>query len=251
MKKIILVFLLSILMWPSFPQSSDQTKTKPVRVKNMGLSLTMDYSIVLGNYSKFSKDNTKSGFAANGWMANLTWDWLGKNFFGLAVQYAFQHHPLLDTAKNFIPAGTIYPLGSGAYNNHYLFIGPVYNRNFKRWMLDIKVLIGGVLSSCPVYNNTDPMTKQNVHNSGTGFAYQFAIAVGYQLAPNWLITLNVSYIGANPSKTKDYQYAVADTIWNSAHTEIIRIDYSTQVVEYTMKKEISTFNTGLGIRFKF
>ena len=40
----------------------------------------------MGNYAVVDKENDKAGYATNGWQLQLTFDWIGKKDFGVAIQ---------------------------------------------------------------------------------------------------------------------------------------------------------------------
>jgi len=251
MKKALFLFLLCILMLPAFPLSDTLTVNKPKKAKNIDLEFALGYSIVFGDYGKFNKSNSKSGYAANGWLAQLTFNWLGKRDVGLAFQYTYQRNPSLDTANNVNPVGTDtnYHLGPGTWTNNYLMAGPVYHHYFNRVSVDIKILVGVLLASSPNFSISDPTTKQTVKNTATGFAYQFSAGIGYKISPHFAIKINASYLGASPSVTKEFHYTIK-VEKEDPDGNIYFVD-EFQTSETTIKKVVSTLNVGIGVIYKF
>ncbi len=252
MKKALLIVLLCIMIVPAFSQSDTLTKKRSGKSRNMDLEFSLSYAVVLGNYGKFDTRNSKSGYAANGWLAQLTFDWLGKRDIGLAFQYAYQRNPLLDTASYINPGGigdTNYRLGPDAWSNHYLMAGPVYLHYFNRISLDVKILAGVLFASSSNFSMTDPSTQQTARHSATGFAYQFSAGIGYKVSSHFSLKLNASYLAANPSVTKEFYYSTIekriDEYGNEYYVSVFHGS------ETTIKKVVSTLNIGIGIIYKF
>jgi len=251
MKKAYLLFLICMMMLPAFPQSDTLSQKKSKKVRNMNLEFTLGYSIIFGDYGKFDKNNSKSGYATNGWLAQLTFDWLGKRDFGLAFQYTYQRNPLLDTANKVNPVNTDtnYRLGPGAWSNNYFMAGVVYHHYFKKVSLDFKILLGVLLASSSNFSMLDPTTKQTVNNTAAGFAYQFSGGIGYRISSLFTFKVNASYLGASPSITKQFHYTIkVEKI--DPDGNIYYVD-EFQTSESTIKKLVSTLNIGIGVIYKF
>lgn len=253
MKKALLLVLFCTMIIPAFCQSDTLTKKRSGKSRNMDLEFSLSYSVVLGDYGKFDTRNSKSGYAANGWLAQLTFDWLGKRDIGLAFQYAYQRNPLLDTASFINPGGTgdtNYRLGPGAWSNHYLMAGPVYLHYFNRISLDIKILAGVLFASSTNFSITDPATQQTTTGTGTGFAYQFSAGLGYKVSTHFALKFNASYLGAIPSLNKKYYTYVQEEMVdpNTGNVYFINVFRGS---ETTIKKVVSTLNIGIGIIYKF
>jgi hypothetical protein len=246
--------LFLILMFPVGVCGWSQEATAPAAAtasRNMEFGLTVSYSVAVGHYAGFDKENSRSGYAGNGYAIGLSYVLMGKRNFGLGLGYNYQNNPLADTARNIKADGKDFPLGTGAWNNHYLLIGPVFMKDFRKWVLDVRFLVGGMISFSPVFNTMDPFTREIDKNMAAGFAMQFSVGFGYRISPHWTVMAQVAYLGATAIKNKDYQFLAIDTIWDASHQQIIRIDYSTMVNETEMKKPVSSFSTGIGIKYNF
>jgi len=251
MKNSLLLLLMISLVSTAFAQSDTTAKKKIVKTQNMDIEFTVGYSFALGDYKKFDKSYPKSGYAANGWLAQLTFDWLGKRDFGLAFQYTYQRNPLLDTASNINPTGTDtnYRLGPGAWSNNYFTAGPVYHHFFNRISLDFKILIGVLITSSSNFSMLDPTTRQTVNNTATFFAYHFSAGIGYKVSSHFALKVNACYLGANPSVTKQFNYTIKVEKVDQ-YGNIYFVD-EFQRSETTIKKVVSTLNIGLGVIYKF
>jgi len=253
MKKALLLILLCMVILPAFTQTDTLAKKRSKNGKNMDLEFSLGYSIALGDYGKYDKKSSKSGYSTNGWLAQLTFDWLGKRDLGLAFQYTYQRNPLLDTASYINPGGTgdtNFRLGPGAWSNHYLMAGPVYLHYFNRISLDIKVLAGVLFASSSHFNITDPSTLQTTSGNATGFAYQFSAGLGYKVSTHFTLKFNASYLGATPSiKKKFYTYTQVEVV--DPDTGDVYFINTFQGSETTINKVISTLNIGLGVIYKF
>lgn len=250
MKKAAWVIVACALVFSSQAQESPQTNPAPAG-RNMGFDISAGYSMVLGHYGKDDRENEKSGYATSGWYVGLNYALLGKKNFGLGVNYTYQRNSLADSAAYWKVDGKNFPLGTGVWSNHYLMIGPVFSQDFGKWMLDVRLLGGGMLAFSPLFYTQDPYTGSIDKNMGAGFAMQFSVGIGYRIAPQWAVFVQVGYLGATAIKDRSYQFMAVDTLWNQNHTQIIGLEYSTMVNEIEMKKPVSAFNTGLGIKFNF
>jgi opacity protein-like surface antigen len=252
MKKTLLLLFLLSMVFPALSQSDTTSKKKHGKGRNMDIEFAIGYSFALDNYATCSKvATTKSGYAANGWLAQLTFDWLGKKDVGLAFQYTYQRNPLQDTANNVNPynTDTSYRLGPGAWSNHYFMAGPAYHHFFKKISVDFKLLLGVLLASSSNFSVVDPTTGQTTKNTGTGFAYQFSAGVGYKVSSHFAFKIQASYLGSHPSLTKQFHYTnkieKTDPDGNIYYVD----EFKTS--ETTIKKVVSTVNVCLGVIYKF
>ncbi len=240
-KTLLLLFLLSIV-FPVLSQSDTTSKKRHGKARNIDIEFAIGYSFALDDYKKFDKNYPKSGYAANGWLAQLTFDWLGKKDFGLAFQYTYQRNPLQDTASKVNPynTDTSYRLGPGAWSNHYFMAGPAYHHYFKRISVDFKLLIGVLLASSSNFSVEDPTSGQTTNNTGTGFAYQFSAGVGYKVSSHFALKIHASYLGSHPSLTKQFHYTIK-VPKTDPDGNIYYVD-EFQTSETTIKKVVSTLN---------
>jgi opacity protein-like surface antigen len=251
MKKSLLLLLLLSAVLQAYPQADTLSRKQKARSRNMDIEFSIGYSFALDNYAMYSKVvTTKSGYAANGWLAQLTFDWLGKRDFGLGFQYTYQRNPLLDTAKNVNPyyTDTNYRLGPGAWSNNYFMAGPVYHHYFKKVSVDFKLLVGVLFATSSNFSIEDPTTRQTNKGTGTGFAYQFSAGIGYKISSHFALKINASYLGSHPSLTKQFNYTIK-VAKTDPDGNIYYVD-EYQTSETTIKKVVSTINVGLGIIYK-
>jgi len=223
--------------------------------KKMAVEVSAGYSMVLGDYGKFDRENSKSGYAANGWLVQLTFDWLGNSGVGLAFQYTYQRNALLDTARGVNPIGvdTNFMLGTRAWSNHYLMLGPVFMKTFKRVSIDVRALAGYMLAFSPNFTYTDPVTKQNVTGGAGGFAFQFSAGIGYAVSEHFIVKFNINYLGAFPQKKKEYkaQFLGYYEEIDPETGEKIWVPVWSDQIDINIKKTISTLNPGLGLIYRF
>jgi hypothetical protein len=255
MKKAILFFILNACGILVFAQNPVVEPT-PVKNRNMGLEFSAGYSVALGTYASFDKQNDKSGYATNGWQLQVTFDWMGKKNLGLAIQYTFQRNPMKNLANEVFPGGLPDSLSSGAWANHYLLIGPVFMKKIKRLHLDAKVLAGVIVSSSQNFSTPNPYDSTRMksdENLGAGFAYQVSAGIGYVLSPNFTVKFNLNLLGGWPAKNKQYgsrfigyvNYKDPETgLWYS------KAVYSAPVT-YEIKKVVTTLNPSLGVVYTF
>ena len=213
----------------------------------------MNYSFALGNYRKIDRTTYKSGYAANGWTNRFTFDWLGLRGFGLGIQWALQHNPYQDTAKNIIPYGTRYALGGGGWWNNYLMAGPVFIKAFGKWEINIKALVGVIICQSTNFNVMNPGDTSNISLSGTGWAYSFSAGVGYRINKHLGIHLDVSYLGGLPKVSKSYgsEYIGMDEYKDPNTGVIYYIPVYSTPVQYEISRTVSTFNAGVGLVYHF
>ena len=236
-------------------QQEKTVNAKEVSKKpSLTLELNAGYSMALGQYSQWDRDNGRSGYAASGWLAQFTVDWMGKKSFGVALQYTFQRNPLRDTASNVVPYGMTYPLGTGAWTNHYLMIGPVYLKDFHHLHVDAKFLFGAMISSSAVFNVTDPVTLQNVKDVGMGLALQLSAGAGYTFSSHFALKFNLGYLAGWPVKKKIYGQQILryDEIIDPKSGMVIGyVPVYSAAVTYEIRKVISTLNPSAGLVYRF
>lgn len=238
MYKFLLFSFLILLPCQIFPQKKEKDK-KSGEHQKVYIDASAGASFPLGNYSKVDKNNKKAGYTKTGYFIHVNADWMGKKDFGLAFQYCFQHNPFKDTAQNIILYGSLYPMGGKGWSNHYLFAGPVMVKTVKKISIDARFLAGVIISVSPVFNNVDPVSKENVTNTATGFAFQFGVGIGYQVTSRLAIKLTLNYTEGYPMVDKKYTTSSIDTT----------LSYNLLQVE--IKKTVSTFNCGAGIIYRF
>ena len=248
-----LVFIMGTGLFAQQP--SDSVKVRKYR--NMGFEFSAGYSMVMGNYSELDKENKKAGYSTNGWLAQLTYHWLGPKNFGLAIQYSFQNNPLADSTKSICPDGwSSGTLGPGSWSNHYLLIGPVFIKTIKKVYIDAKILGGIIVSSSANFTTQDPSDTTGMKkdiNLGAGFAYGFSAGIGYAFSSHLALKVNAAFMGGWPMKKRQYgskflyfkEYR--DPITGLIVTEAV---YSTPVT-YEIKKVVTTFNVTLGLVYRF
>ncbi len=232
------------------------TEPMPAKDRNMALEFSAAYTFALGDYGKTDNGNDLSGYAGNGWLAQVTFDWVGSHHFGLAIQYAYQQNRFRDDANNVYPEGvhdSTYFLGPGKWTNNYLMIGPLFLTTVKKLQVDAKVLIGVMLSSGRIFTTTDPSTAENNANTATGFAFQLSAGLGYAFSKHFAVKANLSYLGGFPSKKRQYgAQMIGYENYKDPVTGIVtqKVVYSAPA-EYTIKKVVSTLCPGIGFIYKF
>jgi hypothetical protein len=241
----VLIWVLILLM-PSIGFAQKDTKEKKTAWKEgIYLDASAGVSFPIGNYANDDPKDDASGFAKPGFFIQANADWMGKNNFGLAFQVTYQNNSLKDTAKTIILEGSSLPMGSGNWSNIYIMAGPVFLKLVDKISIDAKLLGGFLVSTSPVFKTTDPETNMNAGGTGTGFALGVNMGVGYAISKKVALKLSLGYIAGFPKIEKQY------------NATVIGIDpltgqyiYSSPV-DITRKRTLSTFNTGLGIIYKF
>lgn len=238
-------------------EPANPEKPKVSKDKNLGLEIYGGYSVVMGNYGAMDKANKKAGYATNGWLVQLTFDWMGKKEFGIAIQYTFQKNPLSPATDSLVPDG--WPrgtLGPGSWTNHYLMLGPVFMKKFGKIQVNAKILGGFIVSSSANFNTQNPTDSTGMKkdvNLGTGFGYGISAGIGYAVSPHVALQFNVSLMGGWPGKNKQYgsQYVGTEKIYDpSTGTYYYKPIYSAPV-EYEIKKVVFTLNPSLGLVYRF
>jgi hypothetical protein len=232
---------------------------KPITVKNhyLGLEVSGGYSIVMGNYGVFGKENKKAGNATSGWLVQLTFDWMGRKDFGMAIQYTFQRNPLNDSTEFLVPDGwSTGTLGPGSWSNHYLMIGPVFMKILGKLHLDAKILGGIIVSSSSNFSTQNPYDTTGVKkdvNLGTGFGYGISAGVGYAFSSHVAIKFNLSLMGGWPGKNRQYpsQYIRSERYYDPVSGLFYYKPVYSAPVEYEIKKVVFTLNPSLGLVYRF
>src|ERR1035437_7807201 len=172
MTKILLLTCLLFLPFLIFSQE----KVKKANSDSTGriyLDASGGLSLPLGSYANTDVKNSGSGFASPGFLAQVNLDWIGKDNYGLGLQYTFQHNALKSSVKNdkLSDMQTGQVIGVGSWTNHYLMAGLVVLKFIHKFIIEGKALFGVVLSSSPIFKTVDPIYKTPSTNIGTGFAY--------------------------------------------------------------------------------
>jgi len=250
--RFLVMFLLPVfLMAPADMQALDKAKKekKPREKDLISFEFSMNYSLVLGKYGQTDKNTDLSGYAKNGWVGKLGFNWLGKRGWGLGFQYDIQHNGYKDIASTTNPYGTKYVLGTAGWTNNYLMAGPVFITDFGKVELNVKALFGVILAQSTNFNVQNPADQSNVSMSATGFAYSGSIAVGYNFNKHWGVNIQFSYLGGTPKATKSFAQELIS--WETVKDPVTGITYNFPVYSDAVKKEIkrtvSTINGGIGI----
>ena len=161
-----------------------------------------------GVFAKSDLENSGSGFAAQGFLGQVNLDWLGKNDFGLAVQYTFQRNPLKSSVKNDTLPGMTGPFGTGSWTSHYLLAGLVFMKFIHKVYFEGRALIGVVLSSSPIFNTIDPVYKTQDLTQVKDLHIAFNWVEGTAVSPRVSVKANIEYIVGNPAI--HHQYGAQD-----------------------------------------
>ena len=198
--------------------------------------------MALGAYSSSDMKNKKSGYATSGWQVQAAFDWMGKKDFGMALQYTFQRNPMEHAANLVFPNGIPDSVGSGAWSNHYLMLGPVFMKVVKRFYMDAKVLGGVIVSSGSNFSTPDPTDTTGFRynsNVATGFAWQISAGAGVMISSHFALKINVNLMGGWPAKSRQYG---SQLIGYVKYKDPNGIEYTKPVysapVEYDIKKSL-------------
>ena len=246
MKKLCILFLVIVL--PCLMLA--QTKTDPgkeKKFKGFYLSASSGISFPVGSsYTSVDGKDAKSGYAGTGYLVQVNGDWPGSNVIGLGLQYTYQHNPILASARDIIRDGNdTTPIGSGAWANHYLMIGPVFLKQVHKLLISARMAIGFIVSFSPVFRYIDPVTQRRTNNMAYGLGYGLSAGVGYSVSERVSLQMNVSYYGGAPKLSKEYKPQV--TGWDS----ITKTNIYSPLTEISIKKLVSTINLSAGAVFKF
>jgi len=243
MKELFIIFLAVILPGSMFAQ----TKTDPGKqkyIKGIYLDVSAGISFPIGkSYTKAEGNDPKSGCAGTGFLVQVNGEWVGNNVLGLGFQYDYQHNPILASAQELVlVGGDNTPLGSGAWKNHYLLVGPVFVKQVHNLLINAKVFAGLILSFSPVFRYIDPVSQQSTNGMTYGFGYGMGIGLGYSVSKRVSLMMNVNYLGGSPKLSKESQVITWDSTTNTNVTSM---------TEISIKKIVSTVNIGAGAVFKF
>ena len=251
MKKLLpLTFLLTVLTSPLTalnPAEGDSLKPK----SRLTLDVVTSFSMPAGKYKAVDRSEEGSGYAGNGFTAQVKLNWMGRRDFGLGISYVFQMNFLQDTALRVTPEGTDtgFVLGDTPWQNHYLLAGPVFQKEFGRLVVDVAVLGGFVISQSTNFTMTVPVDSVSYRLSegaGTGAAVQVRAGLGYRISKKVTVFGSVGYLGASPTRKKS-NYTLT-YVEDPPESGIYRPEYVGY--EEIRKKPVSTFNAGLGIIVK-
>ncbi|MBN1199766.1 MAG: hypothetical protein JXA23_10475 [Bacteroidales bacterium] len=248
-----LIFLIALISTLASAQS-DTISNKHRKERNVLLDFAAAYSMPFGHYASPDTTEDLSGYAEGGFSLQFSGTWLGKRHLGLSATYCYQRNALQKAVEFVKPDGHDYFLGTKPWSNHYLLAGPAYANTFGRFFFLSKIQAGVVLSFSPNFtmsmpenqaDSTSPPSTYQSGGAGTGVAFQVMVAGGYQITKKLAITLNLTYLGANASRKKDYY--VSSYYYDPELKQWILV---WQGGEFTIKKKISTFNVGIGISFR-
>ena len=243
MKTITALFLLVCYPMVILSQEKGAQETSKAS-KNLFLDFSVGASIPLGSkYPGLDIDDEKAGFATTGFYLHGTLDWLGKRNLGLAIQITYQSNPISSKVKNDTVAGNFFPIGSGNWQNIYLMAGPVFLKPIQKFIVDVKLLGGFIISTSPVFSMTNPETKQKEEKTATGFGMGVDAGAAYKISEHLALRLNLGYLAGFPSASKEYFAYVLDPGLNQY--------VYTKLAEYEISKVISTFNGGVGLLIFF
>jgi hypothetical protein len=242
MTKILLLTCLFFLPFLIFSQE----KVKKANADSAGkiyLDASGGISVPLGSYAKADVKNSSSGFATPGFLAQLNFDWIGKDNYGLGLQYTFQYNPLKSSVKNDTLSGIGEAIGMGSWSSHYLMAGLVFLKFIHKVYLEGRALIGIVLSSSPLFKTIDPVYHTPSTNMGIGLAYGIQVGAGYTVSPRVTVKASLEYLIGNPKI--HHQYGAQQTLDTVTGTLI----YSAPVTMET-KRIVSALLVKAGIVVK-
>lgn len=213
MNKSLFLACLFILPFLAFAQKMPVKKSDTASSGRIFLDVTAGLSLPLGSYASSDLAKEGSGFATPGFLGQVNLDWMGKDNFGLAIQYTFQHNSLKKSVIGERQKNLDYPIESGSWTNNYLLAGPVFLKFMQKLYIDVEALFGVLLSSSPIFNTTDPLYKTHSTNLGTSFAYGVQVGAGYAISRNVTVKADIEYIAGNPKIHRNYgaQWYVNDT----------------------------------------
>jgi hypothetical protein len=237
MKKI--TFLVVILLMP-YLVLSQEPEVKPSS-KKMYIDLMIGAAVPVGSaYPSTDLNNKKAGYATTGFLVQGSFDWIGNRNFGIALQLAYQSNPINETVKEDTLDGTLYPIGTGNFQNIYLMAGPVYLQKINKLIIDVKVTGGFIISSGPPFSMTNPDTRQKDSKTATGFGLGINAGAAYEISPHVALRLGLGYMAGFPSVSEQYN---ATQYYDPVLQQIVY----TAPAEIKISKTVSTFNAGLGI----
>jgi len=241
MTKILLLTCLLFLPFLIFSQEKVKT-ADPDSAGGLYLDVSGGLSFPLGSYANADVKNSGSGFANRGFLAQVNLDWIGKDNYGIAVQYTFQMNPLKSSVKNDTLVEMYQPLGTGSWSNHYLMTGLVFLKFIHKFYLEGKALIGIVLSSSPVFKTVDAGSHNPSNNTGTGLAWGVQLGAGYAVSPRVTVKASLEYLRGNPKIHYQNAQQTFDTLTGT-------LIYSSPVTMET-KRTVSALLVKAGIVIK-
>ncbi len=166
----------------------------------------------LGSYASGDVKSSISGFATTGFLAQVNLDWIGKDNYGLGLQYTFQHNALKSSVKEVTLPDMFQTVGTGSWSNHYLMAGLVVLKFFHKVYFEGKILAGVIISSSPIFKTVDPETHNPSNNTGTGFAWGIQAGVGYAVSPRVTVKASLEYLAGNPQIHHQSVQQTLDTV---------------------------------------
>jgi hypothetical protein len=230
--------------------------TDSVPARRSFYRFSVGYSVPMGSYGAQDKRDKKSGFAGPGLRFLAGLDWLKRGSFGISLQYSYQRNPLQDPSTLVYPNG--FPAGTdpGAWNNHYIMLGPVFRHHFDKFFIMARLMAGGMVSYGSTFNTPDPTdtTGMSSHtNLAGGLAWSAGGEIGYHFPRGPGVTLTLDVMGGWPGKTR--QYPAMFIGWRPYYNPVTGIvEYEsvyTSPVEYEIKKVVTAFTIGIGVVFPF
>lgn len=252
MRNLVVMMMIFLLPYSVMAQETSSNK-KPAEPNLFFLEGSFGVSTPVGSYLNAEPENKKSGFAKTGYLFQVTLDWMGKKDIGMAIQYSNQNNPIQSSLKYDTLPGRTYPMGSGSWSNHYFLIGPVYYKEIKKFVIDVKILGGVVLAFSPLFNYTSPDSlHRTVKGYGSGFAYEFAVDGGYSVSSRLQVKVGICFLGAFPTFHKQYggEYMGTDTYVDPVTHAVEYVNVYAPAVLIDLKNYITTFNASVGVIIK-
>jgi opacity protein-like surface antigen len=243
MKSNLLLFCLLLISFTGFSQEAAKKEDAP-RTGGLFLDGSLGVSLPTGSFAGDDVKSSSSGFATTGFAAQLNFDWIGNNHFGLGLQYTFQNNPLKSSVSNDTLSGMSQALGTGSWSSHYLMAGVSYLTFIHRFYIEGRGLIGFVASSSPVFRTTDPATQSSSTNWGIGLAYGIQLGAGYAISPRVTVKASIEYLAGTPKIHHQYGAQVVEI--DSVTGQFI---YSAPVTVET-KRTLSAFLVKAGVVLK-
>lgn len=243
------LFLSILILSAGWAEAQPDSTAVLHKKRSVTLEIHGGYSMALARYAGTDRDNTRSGYASNGFFIQAAGSWLGKSGLGLGISYTYQNNALQSGHADDTLVGQYAPLGTSHWNSHYLLAGPVFQRAFGRFLLSLKVQVGGVLTFSPLFRiwmpSTDslhPNTMTLSEGPGFGVAVEALAGIGYRLTDNLSLNLSFVYLGGNPNRTKSYSQYIyeEDPETGDIYSVFVKGDIE-------RKRKISTFNIGIGL----
>ncbi|NQV01597.1 MAG: hypothetical protein HQ542_03050 [Bacteroidia bacterium] len=253
MKTTTLVIIMTLITTLASAQQ-DTIPTTLKKKRNVVLDFHAGYSMPFGKYADADTTEDLAGYATGGFSFQFSGTWFGKRNLGLSATYSYQRNAMQKSVEFVKPDGHDYYLGTKPWSNHYILAGPAYFNKFGRVFFMTKVQVGVLLAFSPNFNismpenqadSSSPSSSYLSGGTGIGVAFQALVAGGFQLTEKLAISMNLSFLGANPGRKKDYYYY--SYYYDSELKQWLFIWHGG---EFTIKKKISTFNIGIGITYR-